>query len=470
MESSVSPPIRRRMRLRSSGSCSEDYPNIDHLKKSAMQNLNGQQKTIKRTPRTTRASIHKNKLQKNGEMDEINHGEEGSDMDINDTKSRNTIVIDDNNDFKKLSKDLKSSKGRQNTGRRNAIKNNKTNLTQVTEEESSKENDNLSNKVTDEIESEEEQMKSKATKYQNARSVLNGCLIDKLPGRDKQLAELKSILKEHIESGRSGSLYVSGQPGTGKTACLSLILRDNDLRNRVQSAYINCTEISSTMAIYKKIYNELNIAKYYEKDNHHQRLTTYRDYMKALQDYLHSKAKTRKNKMLLLVFDEIDHLCSSSQSVLYSIFEWPSLNGAHLLLIGIANSLDLTERILKRLNVRTDIKPLHIHFPPYNKQEILDIFWTRLKDANVLDVFNPVTLQLLAAKVSAISGDVRRALNIGRRTIEIAEQQCKLNNQKLLEETIKNIDAKIDISKKTETDTNHTEGKELIVIKLITGM
>ncbi|KAH8257349.1 hypothetical protein KR038_007472 [Drosophila bunnanda] len=246
-------------------------------------------------------------------------------------------------------------------------------------------------------------------KYQNARRVLNSAETQNLPGREEQLLELREFFTSHLDSQTSGSLYVSGQPGTGKTACLSLLLRDPAFSKRLQRVYINCTSIASVGAVYKKLCAELQL-----KPNGR----TERDHLEAIQRHLRNA-----KRMLLLVLDEIDQLSTSRQAVLYTIFEWPALPGARILLVGIANSLDLTDRALMRLNARCELKPRLMHFPPYSKQQIVEIFKSRLAEAEVLDVFPPVTLQLLAAKVSAISGDVRRALDIGRRVVEIAEQQ-----------------------------------------------
>lgn len=262
-------------------------------------------------------------------------------------------------------------------------------------------------------------------KYQNARRVLNSAECQKLPGREEQLEELTTFFREHLENKKSGSLYVSGQPGTGKTACLSLLLRSPEFNHRIQKVYVNCTSIASIGGVYKKLCAELNLKP-------HGR--TERDHLMAIQHHL--KSSTR---MLLIVLDEIDQLCSSKQSVLYTIFEWPSMPDARILLVGIANSLDLTERTLLRLNARCELKPKHMHFPPYSKQQIVDIFKSRLEEADVLDIFPPVTLQLLAAKVSAVSGDVRRALDIGRRVVEIAEQQKKAGEREVKLQNLNNI-------------------------------
>ncbi|XP_037940150.1 cell division control protein 6 homolog [Teleopsis dalmanni] len=271
-----------------------------------------------------------------------------------------------------------------------------------------------------------ENLNSTTNKYQNARRVLNSAETQHMPGREEQLNELREFFSEHLNNKTSASLYVSGQPGTGKTACLSLLLRSPEFSNRLQRVYINCTSIATVGGVYKKLCSELNLQPAGRNE---------RDYLAAIQQHLR-KAK----RMLLIVLDEIDQLCNSKQSVLYTIFEWPAIPDAKLLLVGIANSLDLTDRALLRLNARCELKPRLMHFPPYTKEQIVSIFKARLAEADVLDIFPPVTLQLLAAKVSAVSGDVRRALDIGRRVVEIAEQQKKSGQNQMKLSDIKNID------------------------------
>lgn len=60
--------------------------------------------------------------------------------------------------------------------------------------------------------------------YQQVRQALQGSSPTSLPGREKHLDRLHSFLHDHLITGTSGTLYVSGPPGTGKTACLSKIM------------------------------------------------------------------------------------------------------------------------------------------------------------------------------------------------------------------------------------------------------
>lgn len=245
------------------------------------------------------------------------------------------------------------------------------------------------------------------SKYQSARKTLNSAENYNLPGREKELAELSAFLSTGLNEQKSSSMYISGPPGTGKTASLSKLLNASEFSDQFKRVYVNCTSISSIGSIYKKVCSELKIKTGTEKEC-----------LANIERYLAVKHKT-----ILMVLDEVDQLVGKKQSVLYTIFEWPAKENSNLLLIGIANSLDLTDRCLSRLHAKCELKPHLMHFAPYSKDQIIKIFKARLEEAGVLDIFPPVTIQLLAAKVASISGDVRRALDIGRRVIEMAEEQ-----------------------------------------------
>ena len=69
-------------------------------------------------------------------------------------------------------------------------------------------------------------MSGTGTCYQQAKLVLNTAVPSRLPAREKEMDVIRTFLREHICGGKAGSLYLSGAPGTGKTACLSRILQD----------------------------------------------------------------------------------------------------------------------------------------------------------------------------------------------------------------------------------------------------
>nr|CAD7425385.1 unnamed protein product [Timema monikensis] len=250
---------------------------------------------------------------------------------------------------------------------------------------------------------------STGASYQHARQALHSSVPTDLPGRQEQLAQLHEFLSSCLDQMVSGTLYVSGPPGTGKTACLVKIMELPEFKNFYKMVYVNCTSMRSSSCVYARITQELRIKTSGK---------TEKDFLSALEKYL-----ATSKKMILVVLDEIDQLDSRKQSVLYTIFEWPSKPNSRLVLIGIANALDLTDRILPRLQARLDMKPRLLNFPPYSKQQIVDILAHRLKESGASEVFSPVALQLLAGKVASVSGDVRRALDIARRVTELTENK-----------------------------------------------
>ena len=43
--------------------------------------------------------------------------------------------------------------------------------------------------------------------------------------------------------------------------------------------------------------------------------------------------------------DELDHLMTAKQDVVYNFFNWPTLTGAKLVVLAVANTMDLPERV-----------------------------------------------------------------------------------------------------------------------------
>lgn len=103
--------------------------------------------------------------------------------------------------------------------------------------------------------------------------------------------------------------------------------------------------------------------------------------------------------------DEIDQLRDDD---LYELFSWPELPASRALVVGIANTLDLTEGGLPHLKA-SGIHPHIIHFAAYTKQQLLRALQTRLQPvlarAPIMDT--PV-LTLVANKVAEHSGDIRK--------------------------------------------------------------
>ena len=87
---------------------------------------------------------------------------------------------------------------------------------------------------------------------------LHGSLPSTMLCREEQLATLTEYLTSHLSNKKPGSLYISGAPGTGKTACLTHILNDStELLKSVSVVTVNCMSVKQPQAIFTRIASEL---------------------------------------------------------------------------------------------------------------------------------------------------------------------------------------------------------------------
>ncbi|KAA0707842.1 Cell division control protein 6 -like protein CDC6-related protein p62(cdc6) [Triplophysa tibetana] len=244
---------------------------------------------------------------------------------------------------------------------------------------------------------------TKNSGYQSVKQALHTAVPERLLSRETERAAIVSFLKNHVVEAKPSSLYISGAPGTGKTACLNCVLQEQKaLLKGIQTVVINCMNLRSSHAIFPLLGEKLGISKGHSEA----RL---------------AKCLTGSGPTVLLVLDEMDQLDSKSQEVLYTIFEWPYLPKSRLCLIGIANALDLTDRILPRLQAKPHCRPKLLNFPPYSHEELNAIVQDRIAQVSGEGLLDAAAVQFCARKVSSVSGDARKALDICRRAVEIVE-------------------------------------------------
>jgi origin recognition complex subunit 1 len=105
---------------------------------------------------------------------------------------------------------------------------------------------------------------------------------------------------------------------------------------------------------------------------------------------------------------------------MYNFFNWPGLRHSRLIVLAVANTMDLPERTLSN-KVSSRLGLTRITFPGYTHDQLMKIIQSRLEcvPGNVVD---PDAVQFASRKVAAVSGDARRALDICRRAVELAEE------------------------------------------------
>ncbi|ESO12913.1 hypothetical protein HELRODRAFT_63669, partial [Helobdella robusta] len=268
--------------------------------------------------------------------------------------------------------------------------------------------------------------------YSSTKQALTTSLPDFLVCRDAEFKLVKNYIADHIDQSKPGSMYISGAPGTGKTAVLNFALKS--IPTSSPKVFINCMSLRNSQAIYSNIWMLLSPTSAKKSAN------SAKDAVADIEDFI-----TSNQQSIILVLDEIDSLDSRNQEVLYTIFGWPSLKNSKLILVGIANSLDLTDRILPRLQSDESCKPQLMNFTPYSKDEISQIILNRLSKVCFVEgeqILDAPAVNFCSRKVSSMAGDLRMALNICTRAVEIVEMEVKkskLNESAALNTGVKKV-------------------------------
>ncbi|XP_043661911.1 origin recognition complex subunit 1 [Drosophila teissieri] len=252
---------------------------------------------------------------------------------------------------------------------------------------------------------------SSKSELQLAREQLHVSVVPKsLPCREREFENIYAFLEGKIQDQCGGCMYVSGVPGTGKTATVTGVIRtlqrlakQNELP-AFEYLEINGMRLTEPRQAYVQIYKQLT-GKTVSWEQAH-----------ALLEKRFTTPAPRRVTTVLLV-DELDILCNRRQDVVYNLLDWPTKSAAKLVVVTIANTMDLPERLLMG-KVTSRLGLTRLTFQPYSHKQLQEIVTARLGGS---EAFKGEAVQLVARKVAAVSGDARRALDICRRATEIAD-------------------------------------------------
>jgi len=246
-----------------------------------------------------------------------------------------------------------------------------------------------------------------------------------LPCRERERKQVYDFVYEAIVAGADSAgkcLYISGVPGTGKTATVREIIRV--LRSQARTGSIpkfnhvelNALRLQTPKHAYSTIAEELMGQKFSPEK------------ASIVLEKRFKDGKGSDGRVTVLIVDELDLLVTQRQDVLYNIFDWPTHKKSRLVVIGIANTLDVPERMLPRIASRLGSN--RAAFAPYSWEQLKKIVTSRLESVEgCSDAYAPSTLDLICRKVASVNGDARRALELARRAAEVAE--ARINVEKV---------------------------------------
>ncbi|KAJ1730590.1 Origin recognition complex, subunit 1, partial [Coemansia biformis] len=251
------------------------------------------------------------------------------------------------------------------------------------------------------------------TIYEAARNRLHVSAVpDTLPCREDEFAEIYGHLFNAIEERNSMCMYISGVPGTGKTATVHEVIRalqenaeEGDLPD-FQYIELNGMKMTEPSQAYTQLWQAVSGDK-----------VTPKHAAQLLEKHFSTPSPRRHTYVVLM--DELDLLVTKSQSIMYNFFDWPHRPHAKLVVVAIANTMDLPERMLHH-KVSSRLGLTRINFQPYSHQQLMAIVQSRLEGCVAFDTD---AIELCARKISAVSGDARRALDVCRRAVEVVEAE-----------------------------------------------
>lgn len=162
-----------------------------------------------------------------------------------------------------------------------------------------------------------------------------------LPCREEEFAAAYAHLETAIMDKSGACIYISGTPGTGKTATIREVIAQ--LQTSTEAGHldeflfveINGMKVTDPHQSYSLLWEAL----------HNERVSP--SHALELLDHEFSSSRSNSDKMpCVVLMDELDQLVTKNQSVMYNFFNWPNLENSRLVVLAVANTMDLPERTL----------------------------------------------------------------------------------------------------------------------------
>ncbi|ANB11139.1 origin recognition complex subunit 1 [Sugiyamaella lignohabitans] len=251
-----------------------------------------------------------------------------------------------------------------------------------------------------------------------ARDVLHVATVpDSLPCRESEFSQIFLALESAISSESGTCVYISGTPGTGKTATVREVIAQLQLRVEDEElpafkfVEINGMKLTNPHTAYEILYENISNKK-----------AAAATAMVLLEKQFKSSSDNNSMPVVVLM-DELDQLVTKNQGVMYNFFNWPTFSHSKLIVVAVANTMDLPERMLSN-KISSRLGLTRIQFPGYSHEQLREIISTRL--ANLPEgagIVEKDAIEFASRKIAGVSGDARRALDICRRAVELAQPE-----------------------------------------------
>jgi len=245
---------------------------------------------------------------------------------------------------------------------------------------------------------------------------------DEILHRDEQINYIAKVLAPALRLERPSNLFIYGKTGSGKTLSVQATIKQiQAIAQRedipIRPIYINCKLKKIADTEYRLI---AEITRMFGVDIPPTGLPTDEVYNKF------HKVLDSKKQIVILILDEIDQLVKKiGDEIIYNLTRVNTeMKNAQLSILGISNDIMFADNLDPR--VKSSLSEEELVFPSYNAIQIQDILKRRSQEAIKDGVLEEGVISKCAAYAAREHGDARRALELLRVAVELAERKGQI--------------------------------------------
>jgi len=278
--------------------------------------------------------------------------------------------------------------------------------------------------------------------------------LHRIEQKNELVMELAPILMGNAVS----SVFVYGNPGTGKTGLIMELMKElgeeatkNDIT--LQTAYVNCSENRTETVILMEVLNQLAPNKSYPKMGWNR--------AKAIDEF--NKVLNELHTHVLVVLDEVDYvLKESGDDILYRLSRIDDNNKSQVSTIVISNDVRVSDYIKPR--TQSAFGRVKVIFAPYNAQELGDILKERARFAFKEGVVSEPVLKKIAEIEASRDGDARKALEL---LDNCAKSAIAKKRQKITLDLVDEADATLERDQMLNVIASLTQHQKLAYLAIL---
>jgi len=262
--------------------------------------------------------------------------------------------------------------------------------------------------------------------------------------REKEKADMFGFILNCIKKKKYDSLFISGNPGTGKTMTISYVLRkleelgpecfresldENDLKgvefpSKIKTFKFNAMNYKNPQDIVVDMMESFNFVTPSKKIKSATSTSTRLTIDKLKQGIFENTS----DQLNVIFIDEIDNLFTRPGSAgdMLELLKIPKYPNSNIILIGASNTIDLIVKFNQEYKISAEIK--NIVFEPYTYDEIFSILKDRIYNTHGLEdegkAFEEMAVRFCAKKIYSLKGgDIRYVFEVVRKVYSQASHQ-----------------------------------------------